>query len=152
MSVAEIMIIVWAVVIAVSLFIEFLSYDLISIWFAPAALVALILAASNIWSDVTIQYWIQLIVFIVLSIAFILIFRPLMKRVLIKDTIPTNITDSNIGKKLRLTSDTIDGHATIELNGVTWKVQIEDSAELAKNAMVELTGAISNKFTAKPAN
>jgi len=151
MSIAEIMIIVWAGVIALSLFIEFLTYDLISIWFAPAALVGLILAASGIWSDTNIYYWVQLIVFIVLSIAFILIFRPLMKRLVIKDTIPSNITDSNIGKKLRLTSDAVDGHATIELNGVTWKVQIEDNADLVKDTMVELTGAISNKFTAKQA-
>ncbi|MCL2851233.1 MAG: NfeD family protein [Firmicutes bacterium] len=151
MTIAEIMIIVWAVVIALALFIEFLSYDLVSVWFAPAALVALVMAALNTWigNPTAIPFWAQIIVFIVLSIVFILSFRPLMKKILVRDTIPSDITTSNIGKQLRLTSDTIDGHSTIELNGVTWKVEIENEIDLAKNTMVELTGSISNKFKAK---
>ena len=152
MTIAEIMIIVWAIVIALSLFIEFLSYTLISVWFAPAALAALIMAAINTWigDPYAIPFWAQIIVFIVLSLVFILTFRPIMRKVFVKDTIPTNITDSNIGKKLRLTSDMVDGHATIELNGVTWKVEVESEENLPKESYVELTGSISNKFTAKP--
>ena len=151
MSIAEIMIVVWAVVIALSLFIEFLTYHLVSIWFAPAALVAMIMAAINTWADNTnaVPFWAQIITFVVLSIVFILTFRPLMRKVFVRDTIPTNITDSNIGKQLRLMTDSIDGHATIELNGVIWKVQIEGEDNLPKETMVELTGSLSNKFIAK---
>jgi len=143
MSESLIMIIVWAVIIAAALVIEFLTYDLVSVFFAPAALIGIIMAAVNA------PWWSQIIVVVVLTIAFVLLARPFLKKFLIKPTVPTNITDSNIGKQLRLTSDSVDGVATVELNGVTWTARIMEGGELQMGAMVEITSAQSNAFCVK---
>ena len=143
-----IMIIVWAAVVGLALLIEFISYDLVSLWVAPAALVGLTLAALSV------PFWWQIIVVVVLTVVFILAFRPLMKRWLIKPTIPTDITTTNIGKHLRLTSDMRDGYSTIEINGVTWtaKQEIEGAEDLKEGAMVEITGHESNRFYVREYN
>lgn len=137
------MIIVWACVIALSLLIEFLTYDLITLWFAPAALVGLILAAASV------GLWWQIIAFIIFSGVFIATLRPVLKKFLIKETIPTNITDSNIGRRVRLTSPMRDGYSTIELNGVTWTAKITSGDDLAEGDIVEITGNDSNKMLVK---
>ena len=143
MSESLIMIIVWAIIIAAALIVEFLTYDLVSVFFAPAALVGIIMATWTPW-------WAQVIVVVVLSVVMVLLARPFLKKFLIKPTVQTNITDVNIGKRLRLTSDSVDGVATVELNGVTWTARIMEGEELREGAMVEITSAQSNAFCVKP--
>ena len=138
------MIIVWACVIAISLLIEFFTYELVSIWFAPAALIALIMAPIGV------VYWWQIISFVILSVVFVLAFRPILKRTLIKDIIPTNITDANMGKKIRLTEESTDGYSAIEINGVTWTAKIEGGLDLKKGSLVQIYGSLGNKFLVKP--
>ena len=60
---------VWLAVVVFTLIIEFSTTDMISIWFAGGALVALILAAFNVW------WVIQLIAFIVVSAVLLALFR-----------------------------------------------------------------------------
>lgn len=138
------MIIVWAGVIGISLLVEFLTYELVSIFFVPAALVALIMAPIDV------VFWWQIVTFLVLAVFFVLAFRPVMKRTLMKekDTNRTNITDANIGKQVRLLEDTVDGQSLIEVNGVPWSCTV-DKDGLEKGSMVEIVGSESNKFIVK---
>ena len=138
------MTIVWAVVIAVAFIIEFLSYGLVSIFFFPAALISLVLAAVGVGLE-----W-QVIVFVVSSLVFVLAFRPIVKKYLIRDTVHTNITDINIGKRVRLTGPVKDGESTIEINGVTWTAKVVEGGEPAEGTLVEIIGASSNEFRVKP--
>ena len=144
MSIDIIMIIVWAAVIVASLIIEFLSYDLVTIFFVPAALIVLILAALSV------VWWVHIIVFVVLALAFTLAFRPLLKKTLIKETIPTTVTETNKGQRVRLLENSEDGYTTILVNGVTWTAKIEGGINLEKDAVVEIIGSESNKFIVKP--
>jgi len=144
MSEVEItMLVIWSAIFAIALVIEFLSYDLVSLWFAPAAIPGMIMAPLGVGI-----YW-QIPVFVVLSITMILAFRPLLKKSLIKETVQTDITSSNFGTKTRLTSNTLDGLATISVNDVTWTAQIIDGADLKEGTLVEITGSKSNKFIVK---
>jgi len=136
------MIIIWASVIALSLIIEFATCEIVSIWFAPAALPPLIMAPFDIaW------HW-QTLTFLLLAIAFIITCRPTFKRWLIKKTVPTNI-DANFGKHARLTAPVVDGLSSVKINGVTWVAKIVDG-NAAQGDMVEILKTESNKFLVKP--
>jgi len=135
------MIIVWAAVIGIALVVEFLTYEMVAIFFVPAALVSMIMAPIDV------VFWWQIISFAILSVVFVLSFRPIMKATLVKDVVPTNVTDINIGKQIRLLEDVVDGKSLIEVNGVTWTAEVSEVLE--KGTMVEIVGSKSNKFIVK---
>ena len=146
LSLPTILIIVWAAVIALALLIEVLTYDLVTIFFIPSGLVSLILAAT-IPSDL---WWVQLVVFVVMSIVMIFTLRPLLKRWLIKPTIATEVIETVVGEKVRLLIDAVDGKSLIKINGVEWTAQIEGGLNLEKDDVVEIIKNDSNIFLVKP--
>lgn len=136
------MIVVWAVVMAFTLLLEFFTVDFFASCFSLGALVALILAACGVN-----VYW-QVAVFFVLTVVALCVARPLMKRWLKKPTVPTNV-DQNFGKKVRLLADVVDGTSSIKINDVVWKVACE--ADLKQNDEVTIERVEGNKMIVKPA-
>ncbi len=136
------MIVVWAVVMAFTLLLEFFTVDFFASCFSLGALVALILAACGVN-----VYW-QVAVFFVLTVVSLCVARPLMKRWLKKPTVPTNV-DQNFGKKVRLLADVVDGTSSIKINDVVWKVACE--ANLKQNDEVTIERVEGNKMIVKPA-
>jgi len=135
------MIIIWAVVIAAALLIEFLVYNLVSTWFAVGGLAALISAPCGLdWP------W-QILVFFVASFAFLLGLRPFIAKFLKTKTTPTN-ADEQIGKKYKLTKDVKEGRSEIKINDVLWVVECETEG-LKEGAVVEITGISGNKYMVK---
>ena len=134
------MIIIWAVVIASALLLEFLTYDLITTWFAVGGVGALILAACHVdWK------W-QFLTFVLLSLVCLLTLRRITRRFIrVKDQ-PTN-ADANIGKHTKLTSDVVEERSTIVLNEVTWTAVCEEP--LKEGTLVEITEIKGNKFVVK---
>lgn len=135
------MIVVWAVVMAFTLLLEFFTVDFFASCFSLGALVALILAACGVN-----VYW-QVAVFFVLTVVALCVARPLMKRWLKKPTVPTNV-DQNFGKKVRLLADVVDGTSSIKINDVVWKVACE--ANLKQNDEVTIERVEGNKMIVKP--
>ena len=70
----QIAIILWAILIIVSIVVELITEELTIIWGTVGAIFALIAAALH--ADV----WLQLIIFAVFTVLFILVFRPLIKK------------------------------------------------------------------------
>ena len=135
------MIVVWAVVMALTLLLEFFTVDFFASCFSVGALVALILAACHVNI-----YW-QVSVFFVVTVVALCTARPLLKRLIKKPTVPTNV-DQNFGKKVRLLADVVDGESTIKINDVIWKVTCE--ANLKQNAEVMIERVEGNKMVVKP--
>jgi len=144
MDVWVILLIIWVAVIVLSIIIEAFTYEMITLWFIPSAVPPLIMASVG---NETI--WLQITLFVVLSLVTIIACRPVLKRYLIKETIHTNITDSNIGKKVKLTSPVENGKSTIVVNGVTWTAVISPKCKLNEGDTVEIVGNESNFFTVK---
>ena len=134
------MIVIWLVVMAAALLIEFLTYDLITSWFALGSVSGIILAACGVpWQ------W-QFLTFLVVSLVCLVCFRRLVKRFIHVKTIPTN-ADANVGKRTKLTSDVVEGRTTIKLNDVTWTAVCNEPLE--KGTLVEVTEIQGNKFVVK---
>lgn len=109
---------VWiAVIIAAVIFEGVTTGALVAIWFVPAALTSMILA----FCEVTI--WIQLPVFIGLSIIFIFLVRPLFDRMRKEDT-RTNI-DAVIGERALVVEriENIAGCGQVKVRGQSWSAR-----------------------------
>ena len=135
------MIVIWAVVFAVTLLLEFFTVDFFACSFSIGALFSLILAAcrANL-------YW-QLSVFFVVTILAICAARPVLKRYLKKPTVPTNV-DQNFGKTARLLADVENGISSIKINDVVWSVACE--ANLKQNDLVMIERVEGNKMIVQP--
>ena len=86
--------ILWLILIVVTVAIELMTTDLTSIWFAAGALVALLLSLLGVQNPA-----IQIIVFLAVSIGLLLTVGRWAKKIIGKNTIPTNI-DAVIGKEI----------------------------------------------------
>lgn len=134
------MIIIWAMVIAGTLLLEFFTVDFFACCFSLGALVSLILAICKV--DLI---W-QLLVFFVVTIVAICATRPLVKKLMKKPTVPTNV-DQNFGKTTRLLADVVDGVSSIKINDVVWTALCD--AELKQNDTVVIDRVEGNKMVVK---
>ena len=136
------MMVIWAVVIGATLLLEFFTVDFFACCFSLGALVSLILAVFGVE-----LVW-QILVFFVVSIVAMCATRPLVKRLIKKPTVPTNV-DQNYGKTARLLADVVDGTSSIKINDVVWTVACD--AALKKNDLVMIERVEGNKMMVKPA-
>lgn len=139
------MIWVWLAVVAVSLIVEFFTWDLTSIWFAVAGLVSLILSAID-----GINWVWQLGVFIVVSAVLIIFVRQICKKLLLKSDEKTNV-DAFIGKHTKLVTGISDADhlGTVKFNGITWSALTENGTALESGAEVEIVRVDGNKMIVK---
>lgn len=123
--------IVWLVAAIIFLIIEALSVQLISIWLAGGAIVAMVLALLNV------NFWIQVLVFAIVSLLLIILTRPLVKRILSKNVEATN-ADRSIGKEAAVTSEinNVLGKGQVNLAGQIWSARSSDDSVINEGETV----------------
>lgn len=108
------MTLVWIIILVVSVIIEAITIDLVSIWFALGALIALVFNLFHI------SQAIQIISFIIVSVLCIVISRPLAKKYLRTRTVKTNL-DRMIGKHCLVTETiTANNKGEVQVMGNLW--------------------------------
>lgn len=115
----------WLSVIVLTLIIESQTADLVSIWFAPGAFVAMILSCL----DANIH--VQLIVFVVVSVLGLIlaftVIRPAMKK---RETVLKTNADA-LAEKVAIVEEDIDNSVpkgVVKVNGQLWTARMEDPA------------------------
>ena len=123
--------IVWLVAAIIFLIIEALSVQLISIWLAGCAIVAMVLALLNV------NFWIQVLVFAIVSLLLIILTRPLVKRILSKNVEATN-ADRSIGKEAAVTSEinNVLGKGQVNRAGQIWSARSSDDSVINEGETV----------------
>ncbi len=125
--------IVWLALLIIFAVAEAATVGLTSVWFALGSLGALVcaLAGGNIW--------LQLGIFIVLSLVCLVALRPLAKKYLNNRVEPTN-ADRVIGQEARVTQDidNIQGTGAVTIGGVTWTARSEHDTPIPAGAMVRV--------------
>lgn len=111
----------WLIALAVLLVIEIVTLGLTTIWFAGGALIAFI--AALLGAD----FWLQMTLFSVISLAMLIFTRPIAMKKLNKNRVKTNY-EGLIGKVVKVTK-TVDnqsqsGEAVV--NGQEWTVRSQD--------------------------
>ena len=79
---------VWLAVFIIAFIVEACTQDLVSIWFSVGALVSLILSIFD-----NIPYWVEIIVFVVVTAITFVLTRPLVKKVLKNQIRKTNVDE-----------------------------------------------------------
>lgn len=112
--------IIWLVAIVAFIILEATTYQMVSLWFIVGAIGGLI--ASLLGAG----FWVQMTVFLVISVALLLVFRPIVVKRLSKNNIKTN-ADSVIGKKVLITETVDNTNSTGQgrVDGAIWTVRSE---------------------------
>ena len=135
---------IWLAVTAAALVIEFLTTEMVSVWFAGGGLVAMLLAGLDL------GWYYHVPVFIVVSFALMLCFRRLVMKKLNKGEVKTN-ADSAIGKEFELLSNIgFNQTGSIKVNGVVWTAVAEDDhTEIPAGKTVVALKIEGNKYIVK---
>lgn len=114
---------VWLITFLVLLFLEIITVNLVTIWFALGALAALI--TTTITDNTTIQF----AVFIVVSIITLLATKPVVKKLRKRKVIPTNL-DRVIGKEGIVTKDiSKNSYGEVKVGGSVWTATSKEKIE-----------------------
>ncbi len=134
---------IWVgIMVAAILFEALTPSDLVSIWFAAGALVALIVYI--IFPD---WIWLQVIVFIVVSIVLILSTRKLARKLQDTPEVKTNI-DGIVGKEGKVTIDILPHEVgEVKVEGKLWTAVAD--CEIKKDAYIEVLAVDGVKLVVK---
>ena len=137
--------IIWLAVFVISIIAEAVTAELVSVFFCAGSLVALIVSFIP-----GVDWWIEVVLFVVISGATLLGLRPLMKKFLNKEKRATNV-DEMIGKKGIMLKGCDETHpGEIKFNGVIWTaVNLVDVEEIKENEKVVIVGVDGNKLIVK---
>ena len=115
----------WIIAFVVLLVIEAVTLGLTTIWFAGGAFVAFILALCGV------PFWIQIVVFFVVSIALLFLTRPIVTKYFNVRKFRTNY-DGVIGKVAKVTEkiDNFNSTGAAALNGQTWTARAAEDYEI----------------------
>ncbi len=110
----------WLVAVAVLLVLEILTLGLTSIWFAGGSFIAAIAAFLGA------PIWLQVVLFLVVSIVLLVFTRPIAKKYLNQSRTKTNVDDL-VGKTGKVIEeiDNFNQKGTILLNGLEWTAHSE---------------------------
>lgn len=137
------MIWVWTAVVVVTLVLEFVTSEMISIWFSAAGIVALILAILGV------HIAIQCVVFAVVAIILLFSLRKICMKLLKTNDEKTN-ADSLIGKKYILMADLLPNSTSeIKVGGIIWTVVGEDDFNAKAGEYVYVCEIKGNKLVVK---
>ena len=137
--------IIWLALFVVMLVIEGAGPGLVSIWFSFGALIALLVSFIP-----GVAWWIELIVFVVVSVATLLALRPVVKRFYKRNNIRTNV-DSFVGKRGYVIEDiTFLKPGAIKIGDVSWTaIPIDKNAKILENEVIEVVAINGNKLVVK---
>ena len=126
----------WFGLFVLTIIVESQSADLVAIWFAPGAFVALILSFLHV------QFWIQFAVFIGLTVLGLILsfawIRPLMKK---RNRVEKTNADALEGKMAVVEEDIHNDlpSGVVKINGQLWTARMEDPTATAdKGSWVEI--------------
>ena len=125
--------IVWLVLLLLFAGGEAVSVGLTSIWFAAGALAALIAALLGG------ALWIQITLFLAVSLLCLAAVRPLAKRYL-NDKVEATNADRVIGAEAKVTEDidNIHGKGAVIIRGMTWSARSQDDGPIPTGTLVRV--------------
>ena len=139
--------VVWLVLLVFFAVVEALTVGLVSVWFAAGALVALLATFF------TTNIWLQIALFLLVSILTMAILRPLARKYVLPTVVPTN-ADRVIGRQAVVTEaiDNLNGKGAVVVFGVAWTARSEDGHPIPEGTAVVVKRIEGVKLfvTAKP--
>ena len=125
------MLFVWLVIAVVLGIFEAATVALVSIWFAIGAVAAMVPAYFNA------PFWVQILVFILVSALCFVFTRPFFKKIIRVNKQPTNV-DRLVGQEGVATDDieNIECRGKVFISGLTWSARSETGELIPQGAVV----------------
>ena len=125
------MVCVWLVIAVVLGIFEAATVALVSIWFAIGAVAAMVPAYFNA------PFWVQILVFILVSALCFVFTRPFFKKIIRVNKQPTNV-DRLVGQEGVATDDieNIECRGKVFISGLTWSARSETGELIPQGAVV----------------
>lgn len=141
-----IMIGIWASVFIATLIIELNTADLTTIWFCVSSLITLVVSVFMV------EYYIQIVVFIVSTLVLLIATRPLTKRMMNQEIIHTNADKvvNMIGVVTTLIP--VNGIGEILVNNTSWRAVTLDSVDIQEGEKVTVNSISGNKVVVSKVN
>ena len=137
--------IIWLALFVAMLAVEALGPALVSVWFAFGALVALIVSFIP-----GVAWWVEVVIFVVISLATLLALRPVLRRYFKRNNYNTNI-DSFTGKRGYVIEDiTYLKPGAVKIGDVSWTaIPVERDQKILENEVIEVVAVNGNKLIVK---
>lgn len=131
---------IWLGVVALSIIIEFVTADLVSVWFIFGGLVAMILALFDV------QLIWQLVAFIALSVLLLATCRRPFVKLIGREKQSTN-ADALIGREFVLLSPiSFETAGSVKVNDVVWTASSENGEEIKAGEVVRVVAISGNRL------
>lgn len=144
MDIENYMIWIWLGIFVFTVILEAITQDLVSIWFSLGSLASMCVSFG-------VPYWVEIIVFVVVSSITLIFTRPLVKKLTDRQIVKSN-TDEFVGKKVKVVSDVdkYDG-GEIKINGIIYTAILpeEENETISKDSIVEIVTIKGNKLVVK---
>ena len=140
---------IWLAIFVIGIIVEAVTQDLVSIWFSVGGLVSMILSGFDF-----IPWFVEVIVFIVVSLTAVICTRPLAKKLLNNALRSTNI-DESIGKQVivrKEISKFSDGEVKLHDVIYTACLMEEETETISEGEIVEIVTFRGNKIVVKKVN
>lgn len=120
----EYMSFVWLGIAVLAVLVEAGTAALVSLWFVPAALIAMVLSFFRV------PFGVQLAVFAVISAVLIIFMKKIFRKALGIKPVATN-ADAVIGEEAVVTEaiDNLEGHGQVKVKGQIWTARAYDKNE-----------------------
>lgn len=137
--------ILWGILLALFVFIEIATLNLVTIWFAAGSLAALL---SSLFID-NLMY--QILIFLVVSLLALIATKPLVKRARSHKPAARVELDRNLGRTAQALEELKPGViGRVRLDGVDWNAQT--TAPLLPGSACVVTAIHGNTLTVSPAD
>ena len=126
---------IWLGTLVVFAIVEASTVSLVSIWFVGGSLAALIAALLGA------ELWLQILLFLAVSVLLLLCLRPLIKKFFSPKKVQTN-APANIGKLAVVTEDINNLHSlgAVKLSGLTWSARSAKAEPIKAGTVVRVVG------------
>ena len=143
-NIEDYMIWIWLAIFVIAVVVEALTEDLVSVWFAAGALITIPISYAA-------PFWVEIVVFAVISVVALIFTRPLVKRMMDRTVRKTN-SDDFIGKRVKVIKpiDKFDG-GEVKLNGIIYTAILreEDEEKIENDSIVEVVALKGNRVVVK---
>ena len=139
---------IWLSIIVITVILEIITTDLVSIWFTFGAVIPLFLSAFDVLNPI----W-QTVIFVIVSAVLLSALRKVTIKFFFKNNNSKTNLDSLIGEKYRLIEGTtFEKLGKIEIKDIAWSVMGENQQTIKKGQIVEIVKIEGNKLIVKPTN
>ena len=135
----------WLMAFIILVVMEFLTMGLTTIWFAIGALTAFFASLFGV------SFWIQIILFLVVSLVVLVVYRPLAVKYVNSRRTKTNVDDLVV-KEAKVTEkiDNLNQTGRVVLNGMDWSARTTIGGTIEVDTIVKVVEVKGVKLIVEP--